>query len=1202
MLTQKNLFRNVLVCTLVILLVFGALFSTGVFIAQTASAQTNPEPPPEFVTSRIAVANGDFSQYSGSFPSSPTGWSENVAPHRTRGASVAGVLNPETFNTEEVRRIARFYRYPELVATPVPQTPFGPGVGHFTNTTRPFLVINTDISDTAIRFDSNAIPLENNSFYRISAWVRTGNFASGSGASIRLGGLHGDYAFTNINTINALIPQGSDIPDLSADYGSISNINRFGWREYIFYVATSPIGEQLLTISLGVGDFFTNEYGNVITNTAQGYAFFDEVTAYEISATTFNFALGAMDENNFVNNYTMVVQKGLDTAFADVQLHDTDTVNGLPVIVSNEAADFGFQFQNWDNISVNTALGSPSFRNINEVFQSDAQTNLNFSAYSPLGRHRNLDRYDQHLQNFLMLNTFSPSLNRYQLGAIGVQSREALTIERFAYYRLSVWVKTQDVEQGSGASIRLLSDQIDFNRIDDDTIPSWDRYIFHTINNVTGDEANAARYHWREYAFYIQGSSFHDVEVQLEFWLGSRGAESRGIAMFNNIRFDRLTFSEFTNYSANGTMVSFDEMIHENSTGVENSAFMTAGDFDERLFPLPVAGWQFVTPATSGTLNLSSNERYVDNEEILHGMFPLERSFFNSLEEGFEDFPQIRVPQEMYRRNALVLANNNRGAIGYRSPVIHLDPFSAMRISVDMLVENVPLGDYGASLVLRHGSNVIGTIQNITETFGAFQDNIFEFIVEGAGVSDVTVEIWLGMQDRQSNQARLSRGVVYVNQIRVEPFEGNFALAQEHFLTLRGMNIPFRTRTYSFLTEDFTAFDSFDNSFVRFPYNWQVMPFGSVGANEENRDTRVMHGIFDSTRMAHNQVLIPNNFRNDRVNGQVVGSGNVLVLSHAVPSSSMLVLNNSFNMAPEHFYRVTASVMVDLPDEIERDSSGNVILDRHGNPSLREEIDFVGAGVQLTGLDIAFENIRSTRRVDHEDIFVNRGFPNTFKTFTFYVMVGDIERNPSIALTLGGDEPDVGQRNEDVRARGFVYLRHFQIEEINNAAFEEAQIALEDGDLDYRFNIVVDLSTHLAPDLDPDITPPGGGIHWMIIPSILFSVALLLALALVVVRKLGAYAASKRTVKVEDGVNLYDRRRLVEKTGKSDDGDKIAPIEADKVYGEFDDDMPTAPVPQQKERPRAAPVADKTTDGEIETTATEEEEFERDAYTDEFED
>ncbi|MCL2255787.1 MAG: hypothetical protein FWC11_02895, partial [Firmicutes bacterium] len=1064
----------------------------------------------------------------------------------------------------------------------VPQTPFGPGAGNFSNTTRPFLMINTATSETAVRFDSSNIALSGNSFYRISAWVRTGNFSSGSGASIRLNGLDGNYAFTNINTINNLLTTpGSNIPNFSNDFGGNPDINRFGWRQYTFYVATAPIGYSSLTVSLGVGDFFVNEYGNNVVNRAQGYAFFDEVTAYSISSTTFNFAQAAANANGMIGRYAMVVDQTLESAFA-LDLESTPVVN--------EAAYFGFQSQNWSNISVDASRGTPSYRSIHEVVYGCPNTNLNFSAYSPLGRHRAFATHEGHLNQFLMLNTFSREQNRFLQGAIGVQSRESLTVERFSYYRLSVWVKTQDVEDGNGASIRLVSDQPDYNRIDNDNFPVWDRNLSFSIDNVIGDDANAARYHWREYAFYIQGSSFHNVQFQLEFWLGADGAESQGIAMFHNIRFDRLTFSEFTANSAGGTLVSFDAQLAENNAGVENSAFMTAGDFTERVFPLPVASWDFITPATSGTAGLSSNEEHINNEEILHGMFPLQNSFFQSVRDDFNGFPRVRVPQEMYRRNAMVLANNNRGAIGYRSPAIHVEAMGVTRISVDMLVEHVPAGDYGASLVLRHGLNVIGTIENITDTMNRFET--FNFIIEGAGPSDITIEIWLGKQDRRNNNtSKLSSGVLYVNQVRVEAYQGNFIAARDTFVQLRGMNHAFRTRTYSFINEDFTAFDSFDNGFVRHPHNWQVMPWGSVGANEENRDARVHHGIFDSNRMTHEQVEISRSFRNDNA----VGNGNVLMLSHSVPSSSIMMSSNSFNMLPENFYRITTSVMVDLPNHYRRDTFGNIRLDASGNPI--ENTDVVGGGIHLTGLDLGFTNIRSTARVDQEDIFTNPGSPNTFKTFTFYIMVGDVERNPAIALSLGGDSPLAGQRSEDVRAAGQVFLRHFHIEEINNAQFEEAQIALEDGDLDERYNIVVDLSTHLAPDI-PDFEPPiGEGFQWWLIPSILFSAALLLALALVVIRRLGSYAASKKTVKVEDGVNLYDRRRLVTTT-KEDGAETIAPIEADKVYSEFDDSMPTAPI-EKKEKPKVvAPVA---TEENIETTATEEEVIE-DAYTDEFED
>ncbi|MDR2202280.1 MAG: hypothetical protein LBP26_05925 [Clostridiales bacterium] len=1104
---------------LALLLVVLCAGLAGLMPRRTAYADTDFE---EFTATALTLDNGSFSNSGGSFPGAPSGWTETATDGGfEKGASIGGVIDLDAFNNEDSITKSELKEYPEYKSDPLPKSPFGEKDGQIKGD-RKFLMINTTArTETAFGYTSGSLTLAANGYYRVSAWVKTGDFAGDKGAAIRLSGLGGDYAFNRINTARG-------IADLDND--TFDGYNTYGWRRYAFYVATGPLGDKTVTVTLSVGDRYKAEKDDETDggNTASGYAFFDNVEAEQISATDYNdFSADYDPDSNDFSKYDKFINLALDSAF------DGDA--------QREA--FGFaDMSKWESVTVNnTAATKATVVSAEEDLTDENAFGLKSSPVSSTGRQNHGGQAGagaEYLDKVLVFSTYTGKndygANLYERAAIGRES-EPLTIKRFAYYRLSVWVKTDSVSGGDGAALVLKSDKPEDAK--------GEKFTEFSITNAAGDAQNKARYGWKEYAFYIQGSALKDYTVKLQLWLGRKDAESAGTAMFHNARFDKLTSSQFKDNSANGTAVNFDSAFSDNERGVANGAFFLAGDYKKYEFPLAPASWTAID-ASNAPANYSTAKKDIDESKIMRGIMPTDSEHF--AQNAARYTAQGLINPRQGEGNVLVISSREQTILGYRSADITVTADKVMKIGVTMRLQNID--GYGAGLLLKSGENAIASIEKITSTGNGFKT--FEFYVEG-GAADKTValEIWLGLADRKNNADKLSSGNVYVSQTYAEADEATPYADRKaaHIARVSSPVLPLESAIYSFKTEDFTAFDPYDSGFIKYPYNWSLTAVG--GAPTDN----VKYGIFDSSAINLAGGEIPYGFKNkNAADAEEPANAYVLILSNGAATASKLTHNTQYAATANNYYAVEISVKVELDGADDK---------------------AVGAGIELVGTKYKFEDIRQTGEK------LDTTYDNdVFRVYKFYVMTGAEETTLSVAVTLG---------NADKTSRycaGRVYVNRVSVNEITNVLYEDetAKIAAAVSEGRAVYALSADLSVAETDETVKDDAAPKGGFNWWLIPSILFSAALVLVLIGVVIRRLVENTA-KAHVKHEK-ITEYDRNKTLNRqhNERAKDGGRVKTVDGDALYENFDDE---SGVPRPAEQKVKSATAVKP-DPEAETAAT----------------
>ncbi len=1078
----------------------------------------------EFAPATLELTNTQFTETSGSYPASPTGWTASGTGSVKAGVidlTASNYVNPDSNSTDGPNKAFELSQYPEYGNdTLIPRTPFGTDA--FADTDAKTLLVNTMPGDNVTAtyaYSSSDMTFEADSFYRVSVWVKTGNFAADTGATVKLTGLGENCAFYNINTVKDLNTDNG-IPLLTAQ-------NNYGWVKYTFYVRTAPSESATVKLSLGIGDAVTNgdeDPTDLMPSPAHGYAFFDTVTAERISAydyafETSPFAPSAVRDNVRLN--TTGTSMALDLYNLDYLTanNGTDTV---------EIGTFSDNFELWTNAEYTDDDDEPIYSGqasahiYNSYATVDIKDNdfgLTSNPWAPLGVAEDSQRtsnsgFGGTNGNILMINSVYTN-GEFKQGARGVASPD-VTIKQHRYYRFGVWVKADGkdgaISGGNGVSIAVkgqANDTANNNKLDS-------RY-----NNLTGDDEDKAHYGWKEQVIYIVGSSLSDLSVHFELWLGTPDSQSAGIAMFDNVTFTELSYSDYEAMSAadGGNVLTLDAGAAD--TGVTNGNFILIGDYDEFKYPLPAADWSYHTPSDVGTAGFSRDEVNTDN--AVYGIVPANREAFDKLADRGEIPANIVNPAHFANAplyNVLVLSSSTKTAFCYQTSAITIPADQATKIDVTMAVDRVTDG-YGASLVLKSSDGaVVSTIENITSTNNNFKT--FTFYIEAPlSEQSLTLEIWLGLNGRKNNTQKLSDGTVYVKEAACSEWtvDSDTSTTAEYAKKLdefrKAAASPALLETLDFGVVSFSApsLDFYDiysygkeGGFVT-PYMW----------NKTTTNESTISGIFNSENLGN----IYDGFdKKDQTDS-------MLFIYNTEFAKTTYSYANTISLVANTYYRLDVTLKVHLTDEIRNDKA------------------YEGANVSLTGTATeTFENIKDTTTLVAQGDEASRDY-ETFKTFSFYISSGADGGDIGLSISFGGD----GAKG----IRGILVVSDISLTSIPNTSYDE--IAESDSiDTDYVRAVALSEASDDSSD-DNNTEATSNDIQWWIIPTVIFSVCLVAAIIIIVVMRIrDRIKKKKKTVYTSE----YDRTRAfkdIEKLANADGGAKTDRDEEldDEISGDGDD-------------------------------------------------
>lgn len=1071
----------------------------------------------DYTPTDIGLSNGDFANSASSFLGAPTSWTAIDHADKNIGATVMGVFDLEQYNTSNDNiETAKLTQYSEYLNTS-PKSPFGTLVGSSNLANYKFLMINTTKeTDTVAGYSSQSVTLSNSKFYKVSTWVKTGAFAK-NGASFRLSGIEGqNIAFSDIQTVTS-----SDM--------ELTTANNYGWSEYSFYIKTSSIESVTISIDLSVGDYYFYDDGEgtqeSVNKNASGYAFFNNVSAEEISPTLYNNTLSGaegFDKIQFVDLSLASANTGLS---APLDFTATGQSNWKSVMAEQAGVD------------MSTLVGNP-FYDTNKPFDNDNIYGLEDAPIPATGKGDNSE--------ILVLSSYDQSSDNFKTTAVGYESSE-FTIEQYKYYRISAWVYTENMtNSGAGATISIRTNQI--NTANDDN------YYEFTVNGCAGDSSNESRYGWREYAFYISGSMFKEYDIAIGFWLGRQDSVSGGIAMFSGIEFNTLTAEEFDTNSGDsvGGIVTIDGTYAE--TGVTNGNFTLYDSFSgEAVYPLAPYGWEYNTPSTVTTSNYSNSEEHMDTDGIISGVIVSEEAHFYANRNNYGS--NVIRPTNAESINVLYMSNDSLTAFNYTSTPISIPENATGTITVRMMVNNI--AGYGANIVFKNDDRVIGTIEKITSTNLDFKE--FDLYLESASATEITVEIWLGLNERGTyNTNKLASGQVYVDSVSYVTDESNSVFYDgmtRYKKDVSNMDVLDAKLDYCAFSFDqvlLTEYDIYEEKLVKYPYLFTALSFGQMS-----------YGIYDSTNLLDGTGELPASaFTGD--NSKYDADGNlynntILYMQNMTETYSIMSLNRSYSLDAEAYYRVEVSLKTDIYTDSDTAQ---------------------GVGIQLNGGDYKFENINHQTNTNIID--ADR---DNYRTYYFYIYAGSNTSEVSLAFTMGGVNNEA--------CAGSLYINSINFYSITNSEYEEKSGNLhKDTDNILRVSFAdYDTESDTESDSTTDLLPTAGAtFDWLLVPSILFGLALIVFIVCITVRKIGDRRVKKATIHGTTGrYHDYDRRFVEEESSEDDvtTDTNLSDVSEQRQYEVFDDEdvKATASLSNKQKHKQEHRIIIETDEGFIDETA-----------------
>lgn len=677
---------------------------------------------------------------------------------------------------------------------------------------------------------SRSITIEKNKTYALSINVYTYGI-HGAGASLVLSGSDGkDITIKGISSnpsektyIGGQAIDSNSYEDGAVDPGQTTN----GWKTYTFYIQGNQFKDFSYNMTLWLGTEGTSsnkavEYTNWGSDKTQ--------TTYTANGT---FANGWV----FVDELNLAEIENLPTAGSGIEASNANQTLDLAVAGKTDYQGLIVDLTSSNMLADILEAGDATYpEGIGQLgagipknwVPSIDTTNAKNPIVKDLISHGviNLGEEGTPAAPYSIVDT-----RAYQIKASGDSRYEIetgkITIEKNKFYRFSVWVKTEDVKDTSGAYVSLVKKGDTVK--DDSTLTTFSQI------NTNSDKDGFDPYlnNWCELTMFVKGSEKEDTDVTLKFALGTgdRWASSTltsGSMYVANVNGAEITQSVYDSAST-GTYVKTVNLASASSSYTfTNGAFDDYDTKDENLesgkslkeqsIAATPSNWTFsdktLKPNTSdsklvaGTIALSTD----DNKSFAHShqtttVFPnVNASVFDNLYGNFYD-ENTDLNSFPGKKAQLLAIGSNDGttayAAGFSSNSVTLSANSYYALSVYART----IGNTKFSVFLTGESSVDSDSSEspfvVTSSDAEWTKYTFYIRTGHASVS-VKLNLWLGEDvkygthaasedDAKSNGTVLFDNVTY-NTIDEDKYEAATSDTTNHKI--------------SFLTDSFDSLSS----------------------------------------------------------------------------------------------------------------------------------------------------------------------------------------------------------------------------------------------------------------------------------------------------------------------------------------------------------------------------------------------------------
>lgn len=579
----------------------------------------------------------------------------------------------------------------------------------------------------------------------------------------------------------------------------------------------------------------------------------------------------------------------------------------------------------------------------------------------------------------LMINTNDTDSKR---GTAYGYSSSDIELKAYSYYKFSVWVKTGDFVEGTGAVIKLSGFDYDIG--------------FWNINN--SEEINNNTEGFSEYVIYV-ATAEKDATVKINLQVGDSYIFGKpesddlyikhvhatsGYAFFDNISCHRLSARTFLNESSNpGNVLAHDFNTDTgNSIGVKSISSLTSVDgVDLGSFENGTQGWEKVdAEGTTGTTYHAD-------------VYDASKSFDDENIEGIIEDPYTPNGKEGVETNILALVAKSKAKIGFESHDILIERNKFYRLSVWAKTQgfdddgnaslvivgenNIPTNDYKLTPVVLN--DVTGN-DDIKTRYGWAK---YHFYIRGSLSKDCTVnlQLWLGYEE-------LCTGVALFDEITLEEITyTNYT--QNNSL---GKIVTFENEPSTTMTNGKFYDANYDDTYPLTPAEWTT-----VGDTKSGDVSGVVLTNEDHYNANKSTYL--------NVNNPVASATNVAYNSTSYPTMLLLASDNS-----SYFGYASPSISL---------TNGS---DYKVSVTMRT-INMTGSGANLW-LEVSGKTIAAVKNISSTA---------SFETYDFYLQ-GDvaltdgtgIDYTATLYITLG---------NAKQKASGSIYVLEAALETLEEDAF-----------------------------------------------------------------------------------------------------------------------------------------------------------------------
>ena len=651
-------------------------------------------------------------------------------------------------------------------------------------------------------------------------------------------------------------------------------------------------------------------------------------------------------------------------------------------------------------------------------------------------------------------------------GYVGVESAD-FDIKAHGIYKVSVNVKFAGTlssgsfyikVQENGSIYDIYSDILTDD--EDETGTNRQYYALQEgqTSGYSSNNDNAFTNDYQTIEFYIKGHSLYDTSVNFQLWLGDSSTSANGCAVVDNIQVEYATNEEFAGGSNTLELLSF-----ANTPSTFTNPYFNATEFDGATLEYPVvaSGW------TVEKENDRSNESgviYLYNEEHYQSTYVGNYDWAGINPGNPTNSTDVTLPNNVY-----MMYNRYNSYQSITSSSFELSGNSYYKLSFNYYNQegmgSVNPSSINVDVVDANGI-VLFSRENISSIDSWSTMDIYFHTAETL-TSTVTVCISLGEEDAKVG------GYAYLDNFTLENLSSSESFNEEEFVESVFNNAVNKTdlsNYYFNLTENGEVTNQITSSPA---YNLSVDTVYDPNVDSSESENCAVAGLISGKNNPYGE-----NF--------IIDDSNYLVLQTLQASQATITSNYTLSLEADTYYKMTFDLAT--------------LFNAEAKDASTDEHDC------QYGVTITIEGYDPITRVINE---------SQLKSYSIYFH-STKESTPTISFSLVSDCHET---------LGVALITRFDVTSVEEAEYTNAGLSSQLGQTVFTTSETASADDDTSDDdttTDDDTTAPDNGSNaWLLIPSLIFGAAIIIAIIGFILR----HIKIKKIEKIRK--ETYDRKLSV---------------------------------------------------------------------------